>query len=738
MDFDATIDESRLFKLAEKAMLEGDAQAERGFIISCIHSWPLSNVPSGVIEQQEVNEEGKEKETEVASGMLGHNILTSRVSDFEVSCLEQVHPEFGQAEARVGNVPAEEEASGEKEEADIGEGGEQVIEEGNLTFSDVVGGGDSIPSSPILEITSPIKFDYRPTNEIFPSGEFGEGSSQEGPFSPIDMDFFSDRSFDTSAADWIEDGEEDEEDEEDEEEETEPDVNSPGGRLRHFRASSPPNIWPAEEECGEGSVDSPVPVTSMPWDESDFDFSEEFIRPPSELSFDFSKNIPSLSSPTPEESADHNAEEASPLPTAEGQVLSPAVGGISPVNFQAGGASVRPVVGRESKAIADTWLGKKGLRPKEEKQLAPEESVGNESEEGGRGESEGGGDDAMEMKGAKRARAAEKSTESIKKAKRNSENGAKVEPTVEKGRRQTFGGKPMERPTSPSKRRKSFPEGPTVPDRQSYLYASDPKRILRHWAQHEKDQAAPQSIAPSSPLLSVAANSIVASPLSNILPKSLARPSPVRFLPFIESCTVVSNIVQTSVRPRRIRSVSGTATASLSGPHSPPSTGGKRKATESLETERASKSSIPISRRLARPVNSKTQEEVDLVLRNTAHNALYSCKLDYEPVLKRGKRPPSLDFNGIQRLATEARRKRKEAEKLGLILRPGEDEAFVVVEEQDGKKKIKWDVQLVYDFEGDLFEGPRVRPDSLPNKSILAAKVGFTRLLFPLVGYVLT
>lgn len=703
-----------------------------------------------VEEKQEENGEGREKETEVATGMLGHNILTSRVSDFEVSCLEQVHPEFGQGETHVGNVPAEEEANSKKEEVDIGEGGEQlegeVVEEGNLTFSDVVGGGDSIPSSPILEITSPIKFDYRPTSEIFPSGEFGEEALQEGPFSPIDMDFFGDRSFDTSAADWREDEEEEEEDEE-EEEETEPDVNSPGGRLRHFRASSPPNIWPADEERGEQSVDSPVPATSMPWDESDFDFSEEFIRPPSEspepgdeLSFDFSKNIPSLSSPTPEESADNNTEEASPLPTAEGQASSPAVRGSPPVDFQAGGASVWPVAGpRESKAIADTWLGKKGLRPKEEKQSAPEESANNESEEGGRGESEGGGDDVVEMKGGKRARVAEKSVERIKRAKRNSGNGAKVEATVDKGRRQTFGGKPMARPTSPSKRRKSFPEGPTIPDRQSYLYASDPKRILRHWAQHEKDQTAPQSIAPSSPLLSVATNSIVTSPSSNILPKSLVRPSPVRFLPFIESCTVVSNIVQASVRPRRIRSVSGTAASSLSGPHSsPPSTGGKRKATESLETERASKSSIPVSRRLARPVNNKTQEEVDLVLKNTAHNALYSCKLDYEPVRKKGKRPPSLDHNGVQRLATEARRKRKEAEELGLVLRPGEDEAFVAVGEQDGKKRIKWDVQLVYDFEGDPSEGPRARPDSLPNKSILAAKVSFTRLLFPLVGYILT
>lgn len=694
-----------------------------------------------VEEQQEENEEGKEKETEVVTGMLGHNILTSRVSDFEVSCLEQVHPEFGQTETHVGNVFAGEVAnSNEKEEADIGEGGEQSegegVGEGNLMFSDVVGGEDSIPSSPILEITSPIKFDYRPTSEIFPSGEFRE-ASQEGPFSPIDMDFFTDRSFDTSAADWKEDEDdeedEDEEEEEEEDEETELDVNSPGGRLKHFRASSPPNIWPTDEECGEQSVDSPVP---MPWENSGFDFSEEFIRPPSEspepgdeVSFDFSKNIPSPSSPTPEEFADNTEEEVSPLPIAKGQVLSPAVRGIPPVDFQAGGASVRPVVGpRESKAMADTWLGKKGLRPKEEKQSAPEESANNESEEGGKGESEGGGDGAVEMKGVKRARAVEKSVERIKKAKRNSGNGAKVEVTVEKGRRQTFGGKPMARLASPLKRRKSFPEGPTIPDRQSYLYASDPKRILRHWAKHEKDQLTPQSIAPSSPLLSVAANSIEAGLSSNILPKSLVRPSPVRFLPSIKSCMVVSNIVQTTVRPRRIRSVSGAAASFLSGPHSsPPSTGGKRKAAESLETERASKSSIPVSRRLARPVNNKTQEEVDLVLKNTAHNALYSCKLDYEPVRKRGKRPPSLDHNGVQRLATEARRKRKEAEESGLVLRPGEDEAFVAAGEQDGKKRIKWDAQLVYDFEGGLSEGSHARPDSLPNKSILAAKVSFTR-----------
>lgn len=185
-----------------------------------------------------------------------------------------------------------------------------------------------------------------------------------------------------------------------------------------------------------------------------------------------------------------------------------------------------------------------------------------------------------------------------------------------------------------------------------------------------------------------------------------------------------------STRPRRIRSVSATAASSsvISGPpSSPPSIGGKRKADESLETERVSKSSIPVSRRLARPLNNKTQEEVDLVLKNTAHNALYSCTLDYEPIRKSGKRPPSLDFNSIQRLATEARRKRKEAEELGLILRPGEEEAFVAVED-DGKKRIKWDNQLEYDCGTDLPENLCARLESLSNKSILAVKVGFYEL----------
>lgn len=492
-----------------------------------------------------MNEERKEKETEATIEMLGHNILTSRVSDFEVSCLEQVHPEFGQAETHVEN--AQEADSDGKGEADTDEEGEQVggegVAEGDLTFSDVVEGEDSIPSSPVLEITSPMKFDYRPTSEIFPSGEFTEAGdvSQEGPFSPIDMDFFGDRSFDTSAADWRE-SEEEEEEEDEEEEETEPNVNSPGGRLRHFRASSPPNIWSADEEPGDESVGSgasPVPMTSMPWDESDFDFSEEFIRPPSEspepgdkLNLNFSEN-PSL--PTPREPTS-DKEKAS----IESQISSPVVGGTPSAGFRAGGAGVRPVVGhKEPRAIADAWLGKKGLRPKEEKLSVTGKSVNDESKEGEEG------DDTTEMKGGKRVRAA-RGVERIKKARKDAPelsqassflldhgDGAKVEATVEKGRRQTFGGKPMARLTSPSKRRKSFPEGPTIPDRQSYLYASDPERILRHWAQHEKDQATPQLIAPSSPLLSVAANPMVASPSGGASPKPSVRPSPVRFPPLL-------------------------------------------------------------------------------------------------------------------------------------------------------------------------------------------------------------
>lgn len=709
-------------------------------------------------EEEEVKEGEKDEVMKVATGTPDCNFLTSRVSDFEVSCLEQVHPEFGQAETRAGNVQTvlvEEGAAdiNEKEAADTGGEREQVgngdVAEGDLTFSDVVVGEDSIPSSPILDITSPMKFGYRPTSEIFPSNEFAEAEEalREGPFSPIDMDFFGDRSFDTSAADWREYEEEDDE----EEEETEPDVNSPGGRLRHFRASSPPNIWP-DEVPGSESVDSeasPVPKTSVPWEESDFDFSEEFIRPPTEspepggeLSFDFSENKPSPGSPVVRGSAADTGKGETPLPTAEGQTSSPtATGGISQVDFQAGGVNVEPIVkAKESKDIADAWLGKKGLRPKEELS-APKQLANDKSEEVDE-------EDITEMKGGKRARAAGGDVEHIKKARwdtedipelpqapgflLNNKGGAKTEATAEKGRRQTFGGRPMAKLTGPSKRRKSFPEGPTAPDRQSYLYASDPERILRHWAQHEKDQATAVPIAPNSPLLSAAVGSVdsVIGPAGNASPKPVVRPSPVRFILFIMSCMTMSNTPQMSTRPRRIRSVSRIASSSpaASGPpSSPPGIGGKRKADESLETERASKSSIPVSRRLARPLNNNTQEEVDLVLKNTAHNALYSCRLDYEPIKKSGKRPPSLDFNGVQRLANEARRKRKEAEELGLILRPGEEEAFIAVEE-DGKKRIKWDGQLEYDCGTDLPEKPHTGSEPLSNKSILAVKVSFYKI----------
>lgn len=714
-------------------------------------------------EEEEVKEVKKDEEIKAATGTPDCNFLTSRVSDFEVSCLEQVHPEFGQAETRAGNVQTvlEEGADiNEKEAADTGGKSEQVgngdIAEGDLTFSDVVVGEDSIPSSPILDITSPMKFGYRPTSEIFPSNEFAEAEEalREGPFSPIDMDFFG-RSFDTSAADWEEFEEEEEEDDE-EEEETEPDVNSPGGRLRHFRASSPPNIWP-DEAPGNEPVDSeasPVPKTSMPWEQSDFDFSEEFIRPPTEspepggeLNFDFSENKLSPGSPILRGSTE---EEEISLPAAEGQTSSSTVAGdISQVDFQAGGVNVGPIVkAKESKDIADAWLGKKGLRPKEELS-APKQPANDKSEEVDEKEEK---EETTEMKGGKRARAAGGDVEHIKKARwdtedilelsqapglLNNKDGAKAE--AEKGRRQTFGGRPMAKLTGPSKRRKSFPEGPTAPDRQSYLYASDPERILRHWAQHEKDQANPVPIAPNSPLLSAAVDS-VAGTSADASPKPVVRPSPVRFILSIMSCMTMPDIPQMFTRPRRIRSVSritSSSPAASGPPSSPPSTGGKRKAEESLETERASKSSIPVSRRLARPLNNNTQEEVDLVLKNTAHNALYSCTLDYEPIRKSGKRPPSLDFNGVQRLANEARRKRKEAEELGLILRPGEEEAFIAVEEEDGKKRIKWDGQLEYDCGTSLSEKPHTGPEPLSNKSILAVKVSFYEITLPLVEYLL-
>lgn len=709
--------------------------------------------------EEEVQEEKKDEEIKVVAGTPDRNFLTSRVSDFEVSCLEQVHPEFGQAETHAGNVQTvvEEGADiNEKEAADTGGEREQVgngdIAEGDLTFSDVVVGEDSIPSSPILDITSPMKFGYRPTSEIFPSNEFAEAEEAlgEGPFSPIDMDFFGDRSFDTSAADWREFEEEEEEDDEEEEEETEPDVNSLGGRLRHFRASSPPNIWPDEAPGNEsvGSEASPVPKTFVPWEESDFDFSEEFIRPPTEspepggeLSFDFSEDKLSPGSPVVRGSADTERETS--LPTAEGQASSPtAAAGVSQIDFQAGGVNVGPIEkAKESKDIADAWLGKKGLRPKGELS-APKQSESDKSEEVDQKEEK---EDITEMKGGKRAREAGEDAEHIKKAKWDSEDipelsqvpdfllnnkdGAKAEATVEKGRRQTFGGRPMAKQTGPSKRRKSFPESPTAPDRQSYLYASNPERILRHWAQHEKDQTTPVPVAPNSSLLSAAVDS-VAGPSENVSPKPVVRPSPVRFILSIMFCMTMSNIPQMSTRPRRIRSVSRIASSSpaASGPpSSPPSIGGKRKADESLETERATKSSIPVSRRLARPLNNNTQEEVDLVLKNTAHNALYSCTLGYEPIRKNSKRPPSLDFNGVQRLANEARRKRKEAEELGLILRPGEEEAFIAVEE-DGKKRIKWDGQLEYDCGT---EKPSTSPKPLSNKSILTVKVSFYEITPP-------
>lgn len=544
-----------------------------------------------------MEEEGEEteEEIEVVAETPNRKILASRISDFEVSCLEQVHPEFGQAETHAQTVPEE------GANSDGGEGSDTEVEEepvenndvaeGDLTFSDVVEGDDSIPSSPVLGINSPIKFDYRPTNEIFPSGEFAEvGASQEEPFSPIDMDFFSNRSFDTSAADWREDGEENEEEEEEEEEEdeeTEPDANSPGGRLRHFRASSPPNIWPADEGPGNESVGSgasPGPKASMPWDESDFDFSEEFIQPPSsspepgdERNFDFSGSQLPPGSPTPGESVANNAEEVSSSPAAEGQASSTATKDIPSTGFQAGGTTVQPIAKvRTLKAVTNAWLGMKGLQPKE-KPSAPEKSVngGNEDEAGdeeaeaeaeGEGEGEEGKeeeeeeeaerDDATEMKGGKRLHSTKVDVGRVKRVRGDTgdapelpqvpgfllehKSGAGVGMTVEKGRRQTFGGKPIARPTGPSKRRKSFPEGPTIPDRQSYLYASDPERILRHWAQHEKDQAAPEPITPSSPLLSVAASPMVASSSGDASLKRPVWPSPVRFPP-VEFCIAVSN-----------------------------------------------------------------------------------------------------------------------------------------------------------------------------------------------------
>lgn len=181
----------------------------------------------------------------------------------------------------------------------------------------------------------------------------------------------------------------------------------------------------------------------------------------------------------------------------------------------------------------------------------------------------------------------------------------------------------------------------------------------------------------------------------------------------------------------------GKSSPAASGPpSSPPSSGkGKRKADEPLDTGRVAKSSIPVSRRIPRRLfNSKTQEEVDLVKKNTEHNALYSCTLDYEPIKMSGKRPPSLDHNDIQRLAAEARRKRWEAEELGLVLRPGEDEAFVPVEGQGEKKRIKWDDQLEYGCGSDVSERPRARPEYLPNKGILSVKVRLCELLL-LLGW---
>lgn len=443
-----------------------------------------------------------------------------------------------------------------EQEADIGEREEHVqsedVAEGDLTFSDCVGDGDSIPSSPILDITSPIKFDYRPTNEIFPSRESEEPEEegqQSGPFSPIDMDFFSNRSFDTSAADWHDDEEEEEEGEEDGDGDgDEPDVNSPGGRLKHFRASSPPNIWPTDEQHEDESVGSeppasPAPKVTMPWDESGFDFSEEFIRPPSESpepsgerSFDFSKQLLPPSSPTSEKPAADSAEKA-PLPAAaEQQPSPPAAKDIPPITFEAGGEKTRPIAkAGKLKFKTDAWLGKKGLQPKGEKGkgLPVLEKPVDEEE-------------TIEMKGGKRLLATEGDEERIKRIRKDTEAAPELSQVPafllppkdiiearegEKGRRQTFGGKPMAKATGPSKRRKSFPESPNVPDRQSYLYASDPERILRHWAQYEKDQAAPEPTVSNSSLPSVPADP--ATPSGDDSLQSPARPPFVRFLPLV-------------------------------------------------------------------------------------------------------------------------------------------------------------------------------------------------------------
>lgn len=498
------------------------------------------------VEEEQKEEEEEEEETEIIAEEPPRNILTSRVSDLEISCLEQVHPQLGPAEAHVENVqtaPGGEEADAGKE---TGEMQNKDVAEGDLTFSDCIG-DESIPSSPILDITSPIKFEYRPTNEIFPSkesDEVAEEEQQNGPFSPIDMDFFGNRSFDTSAADWEENEEEEEEEDEDDEEEDdgeEPDMNSPGGRLRHFRASSPPNIWPADEQPGDESVDSeapvsPVPKAPMPWDQSDFDFSEEFIRPPTESpepgDFDFSKNLLPHSSPTSEKSVADNAEGAV-SPAADKQTSPPATKDASPITFEAGGVKTRPVAkARKPKPKADTWLGKKGLQPREEKGLPALEKPAGEEE------------NTTEMKGGKRVLTAEGDGERTKRIKKDTDVAPELEqaPTfllsestagaegVEKGRRQTFGGRPMAKATGPLKRRKSFPETKTVPDRQSYLYASDPERILRHWAQHEKDQTDPESAVPSSPVQSTAVNPIETSASDDTSSQRPVRPSPVRFL----------------------------------------------------------------------------------------------------------------------------------------------------------------------------------------------------------------
>lgn len=65
------------------------------------------------------------------------------------------------------------------------------------------------------------------------------------------------------------------------------------------------------------------------------------------------------------------------------------------------------------------------------------------------------------------------------------------------------------------------------------------------------------------------------------------------------------------------------------------------------------------------------------------------------------------------------------------MLRPGEDEAFVAVDEQGGNKGVRWDGQLEYSCGSDPSEKPHARSVPLPNKSILTVKVGFYEIALP-------